>query len=120
MNGRQIALDDAVPGMVLAADMLDAHGSVLLPAGVSLSAVNLASLRRRGVSDCRVVDGADTMPAGADTATAQTDQTERDAQRESLELERRRQRLIRLFRGSAGIGASAVLLQLLLAYRRGD
>ena len=112
MNAHEIGLDLAVPGMVLAADLFDVHGSVLLPAGVALSVANLASLRRRGVAACRIVVP-DAGTPGADAPGQEADDGE-------AEQARRRQRLARLFRGSASIGASAMLLQLLLAHRRGD
>ncbi|MBC7858910.1 MAG: hypothetical protein H7Z39_09055, partial [Burkholderiaceae bacterium] len=51
----RIDIEQAEAGMVLARDLKDAAGSVLLLAGASLSAGNLASLRRRGVSACFVL-----------------------------------------------------------------
>ncbi|HEV7815823.1 MAG TPA: hypothetical protein VGP06_12075 [Janthinobacterium sp.] len=108
MKPSLIALADAVPGMVLAADLTDAQGSVLLPGGVALSAVNLASLRRRGIEHCSIVDS-DRGNAAPDAA---------DDNAAARGRERRLERLTRLFRASAGIGATALLLQLLIAYRR--
>lgn len=109
MSLRDIGLDDAEPGMILGADLTDGQGSVLLPAGVALSAANLASLRRRGIAGALVVvdDEADATAGAAPPAD------------DTAEQERRQARLVRLFRDSAGVGASALLLQLLQDYRRG-
>lgn len=46
---RTLSLDQAIPGSVLAADLLDAHGALLLPAGTTLSESLLASLAQRGI-----------------------------------------------------------------------
>jgi len=96
-------IDDAVEGMVLAHDLLDPGGSVLLPAGATLSAVSLRSLRRRGIEWLQV--------AAAEAAP--------DAAALAAERERRALRLAQLFRRSAGVGASSRLLEQLLAYRGG-
>ena len=97
-----ITLDHARAGMVLAADLCDG-GKVLLPAGASLSEASLMSLRRRDIA-CLTVVGEDAVPA---------DQAALLAGRE-----RQCVRLGHLFRNSAGVGASAHLLALLLDYRR--
>lgn len=49
---REIELADATAGMILAAAVLDDHGSILLPRDALLSDGVLASLRRRGVRNC--------------------------------------------------------------------
>lgn len=99
---QHIALDQAGAGMVLAADLCDDGGKVLLPAGATLSAASLASLRRRGVASLEIVGAAPPADEGALRA----------------ERERQCQRLEYLFRASADQGAGARLLALLLDYRR--
>ncbi|MDQ1830535.1 hypothetical protein [Massilia scottii] len=99
-----IDIDDASEGMVLAQDLRDAGGGVLLPAGATLSASSLASLRRRGIEQVQVVGAASPV----EEATVRA------------ERERQCARLERLFRrcltGSPA-NASAVLFERLLAYR---
>ncbi|NHZ81230.1 hypothetical protein F2P44_18400 [Massilia sp. CCM 8695] len=101
-----IEIDAASEGMVLAQDLRDAGGGVLLPAGATLSASSLASLRRRGIERVQVV-----------AAEAPVDEAAVRAERE-----RQCARLARLFRrcltGSPA-NASAVLYERLLAYRGG-
>lgn len=43
------ALHDASAGMVLAEELRDAHNTVLLPQGATLTEAILAALRRRGI-----------------------------------------------------------------------
>jgi hypothetical protein len=97
-----VALSDAEAGMVLATDLKDAGGAVLLPAGTALSAASLKSLERRGVEEVSVV--ADEPP-------------ETDAQKEAERL-RKLGRLERLFRHSAASGATGALLGYLQRYRK--
>ncbi|NHZ61614.1 hypothetical protein [Massilia genomosp. 1] len=105
-----IGIDDASEGMVLACDLRDAGGAVLLPAGATLSAAALTSLRRRGIEQLQVVGSMNAADAALDAAALQA------------ERERQCARLAHLFRrclnGAASGGASAVLLERLLAYRR--
>jgi hypothetical protein len=100
----RIAIEQAGAGMVLAADLLDGHGSVLLPQGTALTASALASLRRRGVDYCTV-----EQAAGGNGAA---DQAARARQREHQLA-----RLQHLFRHCADQEANATLLQLLTDYR---
>jgi hypothetical protein len=100
MNQRpahDIGLEQAAPGMTLAAALLDAHGAVLLPQDAVLTAASLAALRRRGVSRCVV------RAAEAPATPAQ--------------LAQRVQRLEHVFRHCADAGGSRLLLQLLRDYR---
>lgn len=97
-----IAIDDATEGMVLSQDLLDG-GAVLLPAGATLSAASLNSLRRRGIERIHVVVEAAPLDQAAILA----------------ERERQCQRLARLFRNSAHSGASARLLERLRNHRMG-
>lgn len=98
-----ITIDDAEEGMVLSQNLLDAGGAVLLPAGATLSAASLSSLRRRGIEQLHVAVAAEAPDAAAVQA----------------ERERQCQRLERLFRKSAAIGASGKLLERLHNYRMG-
>ncbi len=101
-----IDIDAALEGMILAHSLLDSGGAVLLPEGASLSKSSLASLRRRGIERLQVrVETADSEP---------------DAAARQAERERQCQRLHRLFRSSATVGAGAELLEHLLAYRKGN
>lgn len=101
-SSANITIDNAAEGMVLASDLLDG-GAVLLPAGATLSASSLSSLRRRGIEQLQV-----------EVAQAPPDQAALQAERE-----RRCQRLARLFRKCADIGSSARLLERLQTYRMG-
>lgn len=95
-----ISLEQAAAGMVLAEALLDAHGGVLLPQGATLSEASLASLRRRGIASCSI-------------AVEEAEDPQLLAQRR----ERAMQRLQHLFRHSAGIEDTPLLLQLLSDYR---
>lgn len=53
---RSIPLQQALPGMVLAAPVCDAAGNGLLAVGTELTTVLLASLQRRGVAQLQVVE----------------------------------------------------------------
>lgn len=101
-----IEIDAASEGMVLSHNLLDSGGAVLLPAGATLSPASLTSLRRRGVEHLQV------------RVAAQASEADQAATR--AERERQCQRLQRLFRSSAAVGASAELLEQLLAYRKGS
>lgn len=108
-SAQTIGIDDASEGMVLAEDLRDAGGAVLLPAGATLGASSLASLRRRGIEQVQVVGAAGLEDAPVDDAALQA------------ERERQCARLERLFRrclDGPAKGASAVLFERLLAYRR--
>jgi hypothetical protein len=98
-----IAIDAANEGMVLSHDLLDAGGAVLLPAGASLSAASLSSLRRRGIEQLQVVPQAPPPDPAALAA----------------ERERQTKRLADLFRHSASCGATARLLEQMITYRNG-
>jgi hypothetical protein len=103
----RIAIDQAGAGMVLADDLLDSQGAVLLPQGVTLTDATLAGLRRRGVGHCTIVGAAPGHDDGADGGAAA-----RAALRE-----RQLARLGHLFRHTADQEANATLLQLLTDYR---
>ena len=101
---QRIELDQARAGMVLAGDLRDANGSVLLPDGATLTEANLTSLRRRGVEACSV------LPADADAAFD-------DPAARAARLAQQLRRLERLFRRSAAEEATPQLLRLLTTYR---
>lgn len=102
-----IAIGQAAAGMVLARDLLDQHGAVLLPQGAVLTDASLASLRRRGVDHCTI-----ERAEASDHADGAAVQAARTAARE-----RQLARLRHLFRHSAEHEANATLLQLLTDYR---
>lgn len=101
-----IDIDDASEGMVLSRNLLDSGGAVLLLQGASLTAASLTSLRRRGIETLQVQVAAGA--SAADVAMAEAEQA------------RQCQRLEHLFRSSAKVGASARLLEHLMAYRKGQ
>jgi len=103
-----IEIDSATEGMVLSKHLLDAGGSVLLPEGSTLTASSLASLRRRGIEQVQVLMPEADLDAEAAAA----------AERELREQQCRR--LDRLFRASAGEGATGLLLERLRNYRKGS
>lgn len=102
-----IDLEAAVPGMALAAPLLDANGSVLVAQDAVLTEGMLAALHRRGVARCVVRVAAD-------------DTQEEQAQAVAQERARAVQRLAQLFRHSDDCAGSALLLAQLRAYRSGE
>ncbi|CAN7456776.1 hypothetical protein LJR289_003009 [Pseudoduganella sp. LjRoot289] len=102
MSSLTIAMDEARAGMMLAEDLTDGHGTVLLPSGAVLSDSMLASLRRRGVESC---------------AIAAPDAGDGDGEDPAQASARALERLQRLFRHSAETEATGQLLQLLATYR---
>lgn len=102
MSTLELGIDEAAAGMVLGADLKDDAGAVLLPAGATLAAATLASLRRRGVA----------------TLTVQAPDTQHESAEREAACARQLDRLAHLFRRSAQAGGSAHLLERLCAYRR--
>ena len=98
-TSKEVGLDEAEPGMELARDLVDRHGTVLLQRGSILSASMLAALARRGVGRLRVL--ADDQGAGIDP----------EAERARLDA-----RLAHLFRHQEGALAGRLRARL-LAYR---
>lgn len=96
-----LALEAVAPGATLAEPLHDAQGSLLLPAGATLTEASLASLARHGVNTLAIVD----------TAAPPVD----------LEAERARveARLSELFRGPRG-RAEMALRALVAEYRIGS
>lgn len=101
-----IDLAAAVPGMALAAALLDANGSVLVAQDAVLTEGMLAALHRRGVARCLVRVAAETQ--------------EEQAQAAAQERARAVQRLAQLFRHRDDCAGSALLLAQLRAYRSGQ
>lgn len=98
---KQVALDDAESGMVLAEAVRDGQQAVLLPEATTLTDTLLRSLERRGIAHVVVVDD--------------------DISEEEWAAQCRRvqARLERLFRNCAGKGASELLKQCVFEYRTG-
>lgn len=98
---KDVEVDHAVAGMVLAAPVLDAQGGILLPNGTSLTDSILASLRRREIDTLVVVDD--------------------NISKEELEAERERMRarLERLFRRCQAQGGCGPLRRSIEEYRMG-
>ena len=105
-SGREISMEQALEGMVLAQALSDASGAVLLAQGATLTAASLTALRRRNVERCYVVMEAAFDPA----AQAHAEQ----------ERVRRLERLAVLFRATPPDSAGAQLLSLLQRYRQGS
>jgi hypothetical protein len=105
-SGREISIEQAQEGMVLAQALSDASGAVLLAQGATLTAANLTALRRRNVERCHIV--AQDAPDPAAQAHAE--------QERACRLER----LAVLFRATPSDSAGAELLALLQRYRQGS
>jgi hypothetical protein len=99
---KQIALEQAGVGAVLAADVLDGQGSVLVAKGTELTGPVLRALERRGIDRLRVRD--ENVPPELLAA----------------ERERASLRLARLFRHPGPGQADALLREVLTRYRLED
>jgi hypothetical protein len=99
-----IELDDAKPGMVLAHELTDAHGSVLLPAQASLTESMLSALGRRGISTISIVHEID-------------EDDEAREQRRQLQRAHAQARLVSLFRKYGTDGANGKLHALVERFR---
>lgn len=97
---REVPIDAAMPGMRLADAVCDAHGTVLLPAGATLSETALAGLRRREVAVLAVWMARQLSPEVAAAQRA-----------------RREQRLQHVFRRAGEGEAVQVLRQAIHRYR---
>jgi hypothetical protein len=100
---RQVPLDQATAGMVLADDLLDAQGNILLARNITLTDAMIAALRRHQVEAVPIVSGTLTRK-------------ELTAQRLAHEA-----RLVRLFRKPANDmeDATGILSQYVRYYRLG-
>ncbi len=99
-SARETALDSVLPGSVLAAELRDVQGAVLLPKGASVTEATLLSLRRRGIETLVVL-------------VEQADDPEREAaSRQEIE-----QQLRHLFRLAGDEAPARQLLQMIREYR---
>jgi len=94
--------DEVEPGAVLFEEVRDAQGTVLLPAGTTLTEALLKSLRRRGVEALCIVND-------------EISEAELAAERE-----RWKNRLAVLFRRCESDTAGKTLMQYLIDYRVGE
>lgn len=104
---KEISLDAAVPGDVLAEAISDARGAVLLPDGATLSEAILKSLERHGVEMLRVL----AVDVAGDEADEEADE---DA---ALRREQVESRLRHLFRRTGDSDAAHELAAQLALYR---
>ncbi len=95
-----LALDRVVPGMVLGADLRDAHGATLLAVGTELSESHLASLQRRDVRQAVIA------------VRVELSEAEWETRRDEI-----RARVRHLFRRTGEGEADRVLYQTILEYR---
>ncbi|MEW5770238.1 MAG: hypothetical protein AB1831_07710 [Pseudomonadota bacterium] len=100
MSRTILPIDQVEPGMVLASDLHDARGAVMLAAGTHLGESHLAALRRRGVRQAEI-EVHETLSAA-----------EREARRRDTLA-----RLSHLFRGMGDGGEINDLYQSILEYR---
>ena len=100
---------EARAGMVLAETVCDGSGAVLLAAGATLTEVTLNALRRRGIASLGIVANNDAEDADGEPINSAAREAERVRQCE---------RLARLFRHNAALGATGALLERLVHYRR--
>lgn len=68
METLRISTKEAVPGMIVAAPVVDKKGRMLIPANMRLTALHIACLGRWGIDDVEIVVPDD--PAAAAEATA--------------------------------------------------
>lgn len=97
-----LPLAEATPGTILALDLLDTYGALLLPAGTVLSEALLASLAQRGIEQIVVCD------------TSPGDETESAARRQRLA-----NRIEYLFRAAGDNIAMRELQSQITSYRLG-
>jgi hypothetical protein len=96
---RLLPLNEALLGMIVSNDVLDTHGGLILGQGALVTEAILLSLQRRGIETLGIVSGKATV-------------IDQDA-----EMERQRQRLVKLFRRRGAGLADKLLLQYVTQYR---
>lgn len=97
---QEVDINDVHAGAVLAADVVDGDGRVLMSAGAALSDAALASLRRREIASLSI------------EVVEELDAAAREARRVRIENQ-----LARLFRHAGEDTETRALLQTVLAYR---
>lgn len=99
---KQLPLEEITPGMVLADNLLDAQGQILLPKDATLTEQTIESLRKHGVSSLRIFMG-------------ELSDEEQAAQRAYMKA-----RIARLFRNSDGQDANGLLHHCIQEFRLGE
>jgi hypothetical protein len=101
---KQVALQEATPGMVLSHDLLDTYGNILLVQGLVLTESTLASLRRHRI---------EMLPIECDDISPADEEAERA---------RHEARLTKLFRKSSNDAddATGLLEQYVRYFRMGE
>lgn len=99
---KQLPLEEIMPGMVLADNLLDAQGQILLPKDATLTEQTIESLRKHGVSSLRIFMG-------------ELSDEEKAAQRAYLKA-----RIARLFRNSDDQDANGLLHHYIQEFRLGE
>lgn len=101
MEKKLTEIDAVLPGAVLAEDVVDGAGSVLLPGGSILSDTSLAGLHRRGIAQLCL-----SVPVSLDEAEM------------AAAVARTESRLDHLFRDAGESEAASDMKLRLLSYRR--
>jgi hypothetical protein len=104
-NGHQyISIKNIMPGMVLADDLMDKHGRILLPAGTSLTEKILKSIAQHQILQLSIV--VSELPG--------------KEQDRSLERQKKIDRVAQLFRHGPYESPTDLLQEYILKYRAGD
>ena len=98
-DSRLLPMNEVLAGMIVSNDLLDTHGGLILGQGAIVTEAMLFSLQRRGIETLSIVaeKGEDLEP--------------------EAEMERQRQRLVKLFRRCGDGPADKLLLQYVTQYR---
>lgn len=99
---KQLALEEAQPGMVLSDNVLDAQGQVLLSKGVALTEQTIAALARHEIASLRIEMG------------------EMTAEEEAIQRAYFAERIEHLFRNQDDSPATATLHRYIRKYRLGE
>lgn len=98
-DSRLLSLNEVLVGMIVANDLLDTHGGLILGQGTIVTEAILFSLQRRGVETLGIVSG-----KGVDFDP-------------EVEMEHQRQRLVKLFRRCGNDPTNQLLLRYVTQYR---
>lgn len=107
VSEKSLPIDEVNAGMVLARELRDAHGSVLLPAQSTLTDATIAALMRRGI---------DSVTIEYEEAVSEAELALQQAEL-ALQRERRAKRLTHLFRLCGTDDANGSLHRLVSQYR---